>query len=145
MQITFKKEFAKAVQDGTKRQTIRPNGKLRYKTGQRLTLVTGARFAPKTHLGTAVLVEVQPITIDPVNEMVHYSGRYMADVQIKRLAKADGFQNPNHFFKWFKKQYGDACATTAFQLLRWEPAAAPRLLGTQHSLFTEVPATPIYK
>lgn len=146
MQLTFKKEFAEAVKNGSKRQTIRPEGNRKYRRNQKLTLVTSGRFAPKERLAEGVLTDIQRLTIDPVNEMVHLEGLYLKEGQIKALAKADGFPNPDKFFKWFKNEYGDACPLMAFQLIRWAPAPPPRLLGTQRSLFpTTVPHTSLFE
>ena len=117
----FKQQFAEAVEEGTKRQTIRPKRKRPTKPGDRLYLYTGMRTKQCRKLGEATCTEVLDIEIQ--TSRVTVAGEALSWAQMKLLASLDGFSDQEAFFQFFEDAYG-----LPFQgeLIRWEKEA------TQH-------------
>jgi hypothetical protein len=114
--LNFKPQFAAAIRDGRKRQTIRPYGKRSIRPGDTLHLYTGLRSRKSERLGVATCTEKLQVRIDPVKRRVHLeTGCNRAGVrtltllspeQADKLAKADGFGMPDEFFGFFEQTYG---------------------------------------
>ncbi|NRA87424.1 MAG: hypothetical protein HRU28_08520 [Rhizobiales bacterium] len=106
--LSFTKEFALAVENRTKWQTIR-NGKHQFKVGEKLQLYKG-RYAPgeRIKMHDAVCLSVEPIdtcfAIDKDGifcDHVFISGVELNRAEKDRLAKADGFKTYLDFAKYF--------------------------------------------
>ena len=99
--INFRPEFVDAVENGTKRQTIRRRRKQPIKKGDRLQLYTGMRTKQCRRLATTACVSVQSIVI--TEAWVMLGGSY---VDLDKLAKDDGFCNWAEMRDFFSTQYG---------------------------------------
>jgi len=113
--LNFKRQFAEAVANGTKRQTIRKRGKLVWKVGDLLHFFEGSQNGCGKRLGQATLLSVQQIAIDAYWKNIHlekpmpYGGTYMVQIfpeEALALAVADGFASLDAFFEFFQEQHG---------------------------------------
>lgn len=101
----FKTQFADAVENGEKRQTIRKTRKHFTQPGDTLYLYTGMRTKRCRKLREVVCRIVHPITIRGF--YVEVDGWHQTHQQVVELARADGFDGPTEFFKFFHDNYGD--------------------------------------
>lgn len=122
----FKPRFAAKVATGEKRQTIRAVGKRRPpRVGDPLMLYTGLRTDACRKLLDAVCTAVEPISIEPERRAVRMvrgygENKWWADIdqeEIDVLAQADGFDDAEAFFAFFREQYGRS--TLSGYLIRW--------------------------
>ena len=113
--LNFKKQFAPDVESGKKRQTIRAYRKdgRDPKPGDQLYHYTGMRTKACRHLCNAVCESVTPIRLEAEKigpYIDHYQvikGRvYLSPTSANALAKADGFETAEDFFKFFEKTHG---------------------------------------
>ena len=115
--IDFQKRFAEAVKAGKKTQTIRKRRNPPIETGQHLTLWTGMRTKQCDPLGDATCTNVEPIKIIPERKEIwcwdtesefwsngEITGNFylLSPVVADVFAKADGFDNLQDFFDFFK-------------------------------------------
>jgi hypothetical protein len=113
--INFQPRFALDVECRRKRQTIRKEGKRRWKIGDTLYLYTGMRTKNCRLLGTAVALEVRMIFIDTGRKCIALEYRddqgrrcidFVSDDEALALARADGFATLDDFFAFFAKTHG---------------------------------------
>ena len=109
--INFQSQFAKAVEDGIKRQTIRAHRKHPIKTGEMLHLYTGCRTKKARKLKSIICLSVQNIIISELQYEVQIPGeKGFAPVHylpcLDRFAQADGFKNWILMIRWFANTHG---------------------------------------
>lgn len=101
--INFRSQFARAIETGSKKQTIRRQRKHPIRVGDRLQLYTGLQ-TPKTRLIKSVIcVKITPIEVYP-NEIV-LNGEPLAPRERAEFVRRDGFQSESEFFDFFKSTY----------------------------------------
>ena len=120
--INLQKQFSQADKDGAKTQTIRKRRTPPIEKGQHLTLWTGQRTKNCQPLGDATCTKVEPIKIIPNRSEIWLwdeENEAMEDGEIvgnfytltpeatEVFAKADGFNNPQDFFDFFKQYPSD--------------------------------------
>lgn len=110
--INFMPQFAEAVEDGSKRQTIRANA--RCKPGDRLQLYTGMRTKTCRKLMDAICIRVRPVMIDSTDMELDgtrlIAGNALRDEPDDRdndFAEKDGFKSFMDMADWFRKTHGD--------------------------------------
>lgn len=107
MLLSFKKQFASKVQDGSKRHTVRRQGKRQYTPGMNLHCCTGARtkyFSPIKGKYPVKCVKTERIEIETTFGTVTIDGKELPRDAATKLALADGFNNISDFFEFFKSQ-----------------------------------------
>lgn len=123
--INFQAQFADAVKNLEKCQTIRARGKRpRPRVGDPLFLYTGLRTAACRKLITVVCSSVEMITIDAERmEVAMPRGRAgfqawtrLESEEVEQLARDDGFADGAAFFDWFRANHGK---TLSGYLIRW--------------------------
>lgn len=108
--LTFKPQFAGKVEDGTKRQTIRPRRKVPILTGQTLLLRawTGEPYRSKQRvLGEVLCQSVEGIVIH--DEGIELSPMRQGGSRqrgLDKFARADGFADWTEMRAWFEKTHG---------------------------------------
>ena len=114
--LNFQNQFADAVQDGIKRQSVRAHrkdGRPIAKRGDELKLYTGMRSKACRLLGIARVICVVPVTIEATG--MKLNGRYVPSSILTRdqieqtdneFAQADGFANFMEMSAWFDKTHG---------------------------------------
>lgn len=101
--INFKKEFAPAVEAGTKLQTIRQARKRPIKVGDTVYLYTGMRTSGCRKLGEGTVESVEKVyIIDRFNIVM--GCEHIKDSHA--FALADGFKNEEDFYAFFQDHYG---------------------------------------
>jgi len=126
--INFKPEFAEAVKNGTKRQTIRQVRKNPIKPGDMLTMFTGQRTKDCRKLCIHKCKSVEEIEIEFVDFKtaltmayvyiyatesrdyiikVSLDGKCLKYSEVSALAEADGFDFVCDFAEFFNSHYGD--------------------------------------
>ena len=127
--LGFQKQFAQAVEDGTKRQTIRAfrKDKRDPQPGQTLYLYTGLRTKACRKLGESVCTSVELIGIGAlgINILEPAPGRpgtTMVQRDPKAMALADGFISWEAMRAWFRATHGLPWRGV---LIRWGPIVKP--------------------
>lgn len=119
----FQPRFAEMVEDGRKRQTLRPTPKRMPEPGDLISLRawTGKPYRSKQRvLKEAVVVGVEPISISAsvlgigLSKWVYGFGRTLS---MDSFARRDGFKDFPEMAAWFEEQHG-----LPFNgiLIRWE-------------------------
>ncbi len=107
--ISFQKQFAGMVKDGTKRQTIRKHRRREISVGDTLHLYTGLRTRDATLLGVVKCKSVWKTAI--YNGRVYLEGPggfghfLRSSGQLKNFATDDGFKDWEEMAGWFKKTH----------------------------------------
>ncbi len=111
--ILFQDRFARLVERGVKRQTIRPHRKRPIRVGDRLSL---RRWSGKAYRSKQVVLregvckEVWPINIfDTAPPTVSHrkkDGYLYSPYQSHILARDDGFDDFHQMVVWFRENYG---------------------------------------
>jgi uncharacterized protein YqfB (UPF0267 family) len=112
----FKNRFEQPIEDGTKKHTIREDKNDRYKEGKWLHLAVGVRTKAYRLLKKVVCTGTQKIQILYGNGgyfegfayqdvRVLIDGRELGYREVSELAKNDGFDMQDSFFKWFNKDF----------------------------------------
>lgn len=104
--LNFSPEFADAVENGTKRQTIRWQRKKPIEAGDTLYLYTGQRTKSCRKLRTDQCASVTPIRIIQEGMRIYLNGLHLHYDDARDLARRDGFHNPVSMCEWFAKRYG---------------------------------------
>ena len=112
--------FVDKILSGEKSQTIRKSGGKweNIKSGDKLTLYAGLRTNECLKLGEAEVESVTYIEIRQQDKKDVYSIKYednsnssawykLPKKELQKLAKADGFENVDDFFDFFKNYYGE--------------------------------------
>lgn len=127
----FQKQFADAVSNGAKTQTIRAPRKSRHaRVGDPVQLYTGMR-----HPSCRKLCDPDPKVIEVQDIVIHRhqvalgrdpsSPRIVGDDALDHFARCDGFKNWGDLSDWFKSTHG-----LPFEgvLIKWQ---APTPKGTE--------------
>ena len=104
--LNFRKNFVPLIENGKKRQTIRPCRKdgRNPKPGQVLYLYTGMRTKGCRKIGEVLCRSVDPVTIE---ELHIFIGCKQLDIDEKYdLAVADGFNYIDDFRSFFQTHHG---------------------------------------
>lgn len=101
MVLGFKKQFVKKIKDGSKIHTIRVDKHNRWKEGSTIHFATGVRTKKYKQFIGGQCLGVQKIYIDNEQTVVSVDGQRLTFAGIERLAKNDGFDSVEDFFKWF--------------------------------------------
>jgi hypothetical protein len=110
--LMFKEMFAKAVFNGTKRQTIRPARKRPIKAGDKLSLrkwIGVAYRSPQVSLLEATCKRVVSIRIDTErydDSVMIVDGHHLGLTEQIAMAEADGFSCLNDMRQWFRESHG---------------------------------------
>lgn len=106
--LNFKKQFAEAVENGDKRQTIRATRVHPIKPGDRLYLYTGMRTKACRGLADALCVTADPICITEKYIAIDRRGgrQILTRTEAEKLAIADGFETADAFIDFFRTQHG---------------------------------------
>lgn len=112
-QLSFTKDVAPRVEDRTKFQTIRNNGKTIFKAGDALQLYKG-RYAPgeRIKMHDAICLSVEPIKIDiQSHNQLHFcnillNNNLLTPNETEKFALDDGFAIIEKFIKYFKFKDG---------------------------------------
>lgn len=104
----FQPQFAEAVRNGTKLQTIRPHGKRKHaEAGDQLQLYTGMRTKACRLLRRAVCVETQTLMIMEEGVILTDLGEHwITGAALEALSLRDGFESWLEMRDWFKARYG---------------------------------------
>ena len=119
----FQKQFVPMIIDGQKPHTIRKR-RVRRPTvaGDRLFLYTGMRTKNSELIANALCTLVEPVIIYPFIGHIRKNGVLMEENEIEALAKADGFQDAELFFDFFRKTY-DKTELNDFEIIHWDVAS----------------------
>lgn len=118
MILSFKSQFVDKIKSGEKIHTIREDKPNRWKKGNKIHFATGVRtknynqfFEGEcksvqkieiTHKGNKIFVEIEG---RPPHVWIHFRNDKYIHPGIEKLAKNDGFNNIEDFFKWFDKDF----------------------------------------
>jgi len=115
MILSFKQQFIKPIQDGTKIHTFRLDPHDRWKAGRSVQGATGVRTKHYKEFFRGLCYSVQPVKIRWVNfeagsKKVRYlgifiDGRKLDSSEFHSLAVNDGFKDIVAFMHWFDKDF----------------------------------------
>jgi hypothetical protein len=117
--ISFKKEFADNVRNGSKCRTTRIDKSDRYKPGILLHLYSGLRQRYKTELlRVGKLTDTWLVDIDTylctIMVHIHYTEyekqiieQFMPFTMLQLHARLEGFIDSEEMFDWFRNRYGN--------------------------------------
>lgn len=103
----FKPQFADAVEDGTKLQTVRPRPKRMPKPGDKISCRawTEKPYRSKHRiLRESVISEI--LSIELFCDSIHLNGLRFTAKQRVEFAKADGFGSFSEMVDWFRQTHG---------------------------------------
>lgn len=114
---SFKAQFADAVANRTKRQTIRAIGKKRHaKPGEKLQLYTGMRtkscrklISPDPEciaVHAVYMLKIAENSRDAHAYQLFLDGKLIFWGEVSEIATADGFENSTDFFNFFDDVHG---------------------------------------
>lgn len=105
--LNFKKQFARAVEDGSKRQTIRQHRKdgKRILPGDTLKLYTGLRTRGARLLRTDTAERVSSVRLLVNDRQLIVDGRLLDRGEAIDFAHADGFATFAEMVSFFWEQY----------------------------------------
>ncbi|MCJ8322758.1 MAG: hypothetical protein HRU29_01625 [Rhizobiales bacterium] len=141
--INFKTEFAPAVENKTKWQTIRKPRKVPFKVGEKLQLYTGLRTKECRKLHDAICLSVEPIKITSdvlgAPEIFINGGEELGIIEAIKFIMADGFLLPNNHWSDGRKRPDLAKFTDFFKtndgspfeghLIKWGVAFDKLMIG----------------
>ena len=105
--INFKRQFADAVREGRKRQTIRRDRKRNpIVTGTKLQLYVAQRSSNAEKLLETVCTKTEAISINGDGSWVMVGGRDLTFEQKQELAHADGFKDWGACLEFIRYAYG---------------------------------------
>lgn len=109
MVLGFKPQFEPKIMNGTKKHTIREDANNRWRVGMAIHFATGVRTKKYKEFKKGKCNAVCKIEIEPSNRqvMIVNNGyeKVLQTQDIERLAKDDGFDTVDEFFKWFNKPF----------------------------------------
>lgn len=111
--INFSPQFAEAVADGRKTQTIRRSA--RAKPGQALQLYTGQRTPDCRKLADAICIDCTYVGLSARGITLGDKSRFPSNID--DFARADGFKNYAEMWHWFSRRY-DTNSFTG-HIIRW--------------------------
>ena len=106
--LNFRKQFAPAVECGSKRQTVRAHRKdgRRPMVGDVAVCYTGLRTKLTRKLREAPIVSVRNVTINTRDHRITIDGVTLRDCDARAFAAADGFATMEALFAFFRDTYG---------------------------------------
>lgn len=114
--LNFKAQFARDVENGEKRQTVRAprkDGRKHCKVGDTIKLYTGMRTKQCRLLASATVTDVKRIRIEPT--CMYLDGNLLPSTIYSRdqteptdneFAEADGFESFMDMADWFRDVHG---------------------------------------
>lgn len=111
MILGFKKQFEQKIIEGNKIHTIRKDPHDRWKPGRKIHFTTGVRTKNYHQFMEGVCISTTFIGIKwdngiPTIVIEDDIGLFYPNEDIiERLAKNDGFESVEDFFKWFNKDF----------------------------------------
>lgn len=116
MILGFKQQFVDKILDGSKIHTIREDKTKRWKLGNTIHFATGVRTKNYKQFHEGVCKEVQDFEVEYdedyvcvlIDGKVFYEKNESFVTQTEamlQLAKADGFESIDDFFKWFNSPF----------------------------------------
>ena len=103
--LNFQKQFAEAVKNGTKKQTIRATRKYPIKKGDTLYLYTGLRTKSAEMLKEVICKDALDIKIDWYKVVLPTTTINYLE-KLEAFAKADGFEDWTALLSWFEDTHG---------------------------------------
>jgi hypothetical protein len=106
----FKPRFARLVEAGTKRQTVRPIPCRPPHVGDLVSCRewTGRPYNSKQRiLREEIITRVEPITIFTKYGRIEIGCYILPQIEAESFAKADGFDSLEEMLGWFKKEHGE--------------------------------------
>ena len=102
----FQKQFAPAIEDGSKRCTIRARRKNGYLpvVGEHIKLYTSQRTKQCRLLREVTVTAVTPIVVD--EDSIVLDGHLQSPIKAVLLAQKDGFKSWSDYIAFFKKRRG---------------------------------------
>lgn len=100
--LSFQKRFVPAIENGTKRQTIRPHRKRPIHVLDKLYLYSGMRTKQCRKIMEAVCISADYVHIH-YNEVWYAFGDVVGDLDL--FAQQDGFENFACMVTWFMKNH----------------------------------------
>jgi hypothetical protein len=105
MILTFSKDkFVDRIKSGVKFHTIRSDIKMRWKSGMTIQFWKGNPRNVKNNpyqFGTGIVEKVRWITIHSLLNEVRIDGQLLSPLELKMLAKADGFDSWEEMKEFF--------------------------------------------
>lgn len=109
MILGFKPQFKSKILSGIKIHTIREDSSGRWKPGRKIHFATGVRTANYNQFKEGECKSIQAIEIDPLTRsiLIGLNGRMSLCTmeENKVIAKNDGFDTVQDFWKWFDKPF----------------------------------------
>ncbi|WP_317899443.1 hypothetical protein [Aurantibacillus circumpalustris] len=110
MVIGFNKKFVEPILKGVKVHTIREDKNNRWKAGMLMHMATGVRTKQYKEFAKTLCECTCGIEIEPqakTVQLIHSikESEFLGDNGIKTLAKNDGFNSVEDFWKWFNKPF----------------------------------------
>ena len=105
--IMFEPQFHDAIRAGTKRTTIRPRRKRKFKKAEALSLRgwSGRPYGSKQFVvAEATYFHDEPITVEETGITIDGKSVYPGDLE--RIAQDDGFKNWPEMLAWFRDTHG---------------------------------------
>ena len=105
--FNFKPQFARLVESGAKRQTVRATRKDNRvpRSGDTVKLYTGLRTRKARLLLAAPVVRCEPVRIFS-DRTVLVGATMLIGQHLARFAKDDGFAGAAEMFDWFQETHG---------------------------------------
>jgi hypothetical protein len=119
----FRKQFAPAVQGGTKLQTVRAerrDGK-RPVVGDRVSLWSGMRTSSCTWLNHGTVTACFSVTLRFEDGALLFDGKQVSGIRAETFAQQDGFGTFAEMESWFHETHGPR-DFTGF-CVQWKPEA----------------------
>lgn len=107
MILSFKKQFVDPIKNGTKIHSIREDKHGRWKAGRKIHGATGVRTKNYNCFFEEVCKSTQnfEIVYDEDLVFIFINNVIAHQDQIEQLAKNDGFDSLEEFFKWFNGDF----------------------------------------
>ena len=105
MILGFNPRFPEKIKKGIKVHTIREDKHNRWKAGMKIHFATGVRTKNYNQFMEGVCTGIQQIIIKPKQAFILIDNHILDEEEIKILAKNDGFDNTEGFWKWFNKDF----------------------------------------
>lgn len=122
--FNFKQQFADAVADFDKLQTVRVERKdgRRPRVGETVKLYTGLRTKKTRLLATGVVEDCFSVRFDMAHEQVYIDNDCLSSREANEFAEADGFDDAGAMLTWFVENHGER--DFSGYCTRWAPATA---------------------
>ena len=109
MILSFKKQFAEPILNGSKIHTIRHDSKNRWKEGNKIHFATDVRTKNQVQFHESTCVSIQEVVIyyAPLSRfpVVIIDGRKLNSCECSAFASLDGFESFAKFTEWFSEDF----------------------------------------